>query len=191
VRSSFEELTNNGYVYIGMDHFAKPNDELAIAQQQGQLHRNFQGYTTKPESDLLGFGITSISMLNDVYVQNHKRLKDYYKALDEGKMPLAKGVSLDRDDIIRRAAIMELMCQFRLSKNSLAEKYHLAFDLDFDEYFAPEMPALHLLKADGLIRIVPDGIEVTPTGRLLIRNIASVFDTYLRKQKTSSFSKAI
>jgi oxygen-independent coproporphyrinogen-3 oxidase len=185
LQMTIEELTNNGYVYIGMDHFAKPNDELAIAQQQGQLHRNFQGYTTKPESDLLGFGITSISMLNDVYVQNHKRLKDYYKALDEGKMPLAKGVSLDRDDIIRRAAIMELMCQFRLSKNSLAEKYHLAFDLDFDEYFAPEMPALHLLKADGLIRIVPDGIEVTPTGRLLIRNIASVFDTYLRKQKTS------
>lgn len=191
LQMTIEELTNNGYVYIGMDHFAKPNDELAIAQQQGQLHRNFQGYTTKPESDLLGFGITSISMLNDVYVQNHKRLKDYYKALDEGKMPLAKGVSLDRDDIIRRAAIMELMCQFRLSKNALAEKYHLAFDLDFDEYFAPEMPALHLLESDGLVRIVPDGIEVTPTGRLLIRNIASVFDTYLRKQKTSSFSKAI
>ena len=188
---TIEDLTQNGYVFIGMDHFAKPNDELTIAQQQGQLHRNFQGYTTKPESDLLSFGITSISMLHDVYIQNHKRLKDYYQAIDEGILPIQKGVSLNHDDIIRRTVIMELMCQFRLCKNSLEEKYHIAFDQDFDEYFAKELSELKALEADGLVQILPNGIEVTPTGRLLIRNIASIFDAHSKKHKTEIFSKAI
>ncbi len=188
---TIEELTNNGYVYIGMDHFAKPDDELAVAQRQGELHRNFQGYTTKPESDLFGFGMTSITMLNDIYVQNQKRIKDYYRAIDQGKLPIEKGVSLSRDDILRRTVIMELMCQFRLSQEDLEEKYHLGFDLDFDRYFSPEISELKALEADGLIKVFSDGIEVTPTGRLLIRNIASVFDTYLHKHSDRTFSKSI
>ena len=153
---------------------------MAIAQREGQLHRNFQGYTTKPESDLFGFGMTSISMLHDVYVQNHKRIKDYYQAIDAGKLPLEKGVSLSRDDILRRTVIMELMCQFRLRQADLEAKYRLGFDLDFDSYFSHEIDRLKALEADRLIQVLADGIEVTPTGRLLIRNIASVFDSYLK-----------
>lgn len=191
LQMTIEELASNGYVYIGMDHFAKPDDELAIAQREGQLHRNFQGYTTKPESDLFGFGMTSITMLHDVYVQNQKRIKDYYRAIDEGHFPIEKGVSLSRDDILRRTVIMELMCQFRLSQYNLEEKYHLGFDLDFDSYFSLEIPQLKALEADGLIEVFPDGIEVTPTGRLLIRNIASVFDTYLTRHSDRTFSKSI
>lgn len=188
---TIEELSTNGYVFIGMDHFAKPNDELAIAQRNGQLHRNFQGYTTKAESDLFGFGMTSISMLHDVYVQNHKSLQSYYRAIDCGKLPIERGVKLDRDDIIRRTLIMELMCQFQLSPDEIEEKYHLNFDDNFAEYFSQEQLQLHLLEADGLIRLSRNHIEVTPTGRLLIRNIAAVFDRYLRARAMSDFSKAI
>jgi oxygen-independent coproporphyrinogen-3 oxidase len=195
LQNSIAQLTQNGYVFIGMDHFAKPNDELAIAQQAGQLHRNFQGYTTKPESDLLGFGMTSISMLQDVYTQNHKGLKDFYRAIDAGELPLEKGVRLNQDDLIRRTVIMELMCQFQLSVPDLEEKYHLGFDLDFNDYFAQELPKLAPLEADGLIKRWGDGIEVTAIGRLLIRNIASVFDAYLGDRMgdrtTKTFSKAI
>lgn len=191
LQMAIEELSQNGYQFIGMDHFAKPNDELAIAQREGQLHRNFQGYTTKPESDLIGFGITSISMLHDVYVQNHKRLKTFYQAIDQMILPIDRGVSLSQDDVIRRTVIMELMCQFQLSKDEFEEKYHLSFDQDFDEYFAKERWALKKLEADGLIRLSHNHIEVTPAGRLLIRNIASVFDTYLEQKTISNFSKAI
>ncbi|ABA23991.1 coproporphyrinogen III oxidase, anaerobic [Trichormus variabilis ATCC 29413] len=191
LQMTIEKLTSHGYVFIGMDHFAKPNDELAIAQQNGKLHRNFQGYTTKPESDLLGFGMSSISMLHDVYVQNHKRLKNYYQGIDSETLPIEKGVKLNQDDIIRRTIIMELMCQFQLSPENIQEKYDLSFDSDFSEYFFPEKLPLQLLAADGLIRLFPDHIEVTPAGRLLIRNIAAVFDAYLQKSSTSGFSKAI
>lgn len=191
LQMTIAELTQNGYVFIGMDHFAKPNDELAIAQQAGELHRNFQGYTTKPESDLLGFGITSISMLQDVYIQNHKRLKDFYQALDAQELPISQGFHLTRDDQIRRTIIMELMCQFQLSMQDLENKYHLGFDLDFNDYFEPELPALDALEADGLLKRWSDGIEVTPIGRLLIRNIAAVFDTYLRRETKPAFSRSI
>lgn len=191
LQMAIEELTRHGYQYIGMDHFAKPNDELSIAQREGQLHRNFQGYTTKPESDLIGFGVTSISMLNDVYVQNQKRLKDFYRAIDAEKIPIERGVTLSQDDIIRRTVIMELMCQFQLSPEDVEEKYHLGFDLDFETYFAQEKGHLRQLEADGLIRLSPNHIEVTPAGRILIRNIASAFDAYLRKNITSSFSRAV
>ncbi|MEB3337295.1 MAG: oxygen-independent coproporphyrinogen III oxidase, partial [Leptolyngbyaceae bacterium] len=191
LQMSIEELTQNGYQFIGMDHFAKPNDELAIAQREGQLHRNFQGYTTKPESDLIGFGMTSISMLQDVYVQNHKRLKDFYQAIDTGTLPIERGVSLSQDDIVRRTVIMELMCQFELSKNDLEEKYHLSFDQGFDEYFFQARPELRKLEADGLIHLSPNHIQVTPAGRLLIRNIAAAFDAYLHQKPPSTFSKAI
>jgi oxygen-independent coproporphyrinogen-3 oxidase len=188
---SIDELTTHGYQFIGMDHFAKPNDELAVAQRQGQLHRNFQGYTTQPESDLLAFGMTSISMTHDVYVQNHKQLKDFYRAIDADELPIERGVSLHREDVLRRAIIMELMCQFELSKSAIEAKYHLSFDQDFDEYFAPERSALETLAKDGLVRLTPNHIEVTPVGRLLIRNIASVFDTYLQHGPVRQFSQSV
>ncbi|MBD2342912.1 oxygen-independent coproporphyrinogen III oxidase [Anabaena subtropica] len=191
LRMTIEELTSNGYVFIGMDHFAKPNDELAIAQQNGKLHRNFQGYTTKPESDLLGFGMSSISMLHNVYVQNHKRLQNYYQRIDSDELPIEKGIKLRQSDIIRRTIIMELMCQFQLSPDNIQEKYNLSFDDDFSEYFLKERRQLQLLEADGLIRLSPNHIEVTPVGRLLIRNIAAVFDAYLQERSGTGFSKAI
>jgi len=191
LQQTIAQLTQAGYVFIGMDHFAKPNDELAIAQQAGDLHRNFQGYTTKPESDLLGFGMTSISMLQDVYVQNHKRLKDFYRAIDADELPIERGVKLNQDDLIRRTVIMELMCQFQLSVQDLEDKYHLGFDLEFNDYFAEALPKLDALEADGLLKRWGDGIEVNPIGRLLIRNIASVFDAYLGDRKVGTFSKSI
>ena len=191
LQMAIEELGASTYQFIGMDHFAKPNDELAIAQREGQLHRNFQGYTTKPESDLIGFGITSISMLNDVYVQNHKRLKEFYQAIDNHTLPIERGVSLSQDDIVRRTIIMELMCQFQLSKDELEAKYHLSFDRDFDDHFGMEQLELKKLEADGLVRIFPNRLEVTPPGRLLIRNIAAAFDTYLHQKTMSKFSKSI
>jgi oxygen-independent coproporphyrinogen-3 oxidase len=188
---TIDELTTHGYQFIGMDHFAKPQDELAIAQRQGELHRNFQGYTTQPESDLLAFGMTSISMTHDVYVQNHKSLKDFYQAIERDRLPIAKGVNLNRDDVIRRTIIMELMCQFQLDKAALEAKYHLSFDTDFDEYFASEQTELQALAADGLVRLSPNHIEVTPAGRLLIRNIAAVFDTFLHRKQARQFSQSV
>ncbi|NER84600.1 MAG: oxygen-independent coproporphyrinogen III oxidase [Leptolyngbya sp. SIO1D8] len=188
---SIDELTHQGYRFIGMDHFAKPDDELTVAQQAGQLHRNFQGYTTKPESDLLAFGMTSISMLHDVYVQNHKQLKDFYRAIDAQQLPIERGVTLNAEDVLRRAIIMELMCQFELSKEAITDKYHLSFDQDFDEYFAQERQELEVLAADGLVRLTPNHIEVTPVGRLLIRNVAAVFDTYLHRKQSRQFSQSV
>jgi oxygen-independent coproporphyrinogen-3 oxidase len=189
---AIDELTTaGGYQFIGMDHFAKPEDELSVAQARGELHRNFQGYTTLPESDLLAFGMTSISMVQDVYVQNHKQLKDYYRADDAGELPIAKGVMLNRDDELRRAVIMELMCQFELSKPAIEAKYHLSFDQDFDEYFATEHEELAQLAADGLVELTPNYVRVTPAGRLLIRNVAAVFDTYLHQHQGKKFSQSV
>jgi oxygen-independent coproporphyrinogen III oxidase len=188
---TIDRLTAAGYQFIGMDHFAKAGDELAIAQAQGQLHRNFQGYTTQPESDLLGFGMTSITMLHDVYAQNHKGLRDFYWAVDADTLPIERGVVLSQDDILRRTVIMELMCQFELSKAAIEEKYHLSFDQDFDDYFAREREDLKVLAADGLVRLTPNHIEVLPAGRLLIRNVAAVFDPYLRDRTIRQFSQSV
>ncbi len=187
LQMAIADLTRNGYYYIGMDHFAKPDDELSFAQRNGDLKRNFQGYTTQPEAELLGFGLSSISMLHDAYFQNHRRLQDYYKAVDQQQPPIEKGINLHRDDIIRREIIMQLMCHFSLSKADVSAKYHL----DFDTYFAPELADLKALEADGLLNIFADDIDVTPTGRLLIRNIAAVFDSYLRDRIIANFSRAI
>jgi oxygen-independent coproporphyrinogen III oxidase len=187
LQMAIAQLTRNGYYYIGMDHFAKPDDELSVAQHNGQLKRNFQGYTTQPDAELLGFGLTSISMLHDAYFQNHKRLKDYYQAIDYRQPPVEKGINLHRDDVIRREIIMQLMCHFSLSKHTIETKYHL----DFDDYFAVELADLRALAADGLVRIIANRIEVTPSGRLLIRNIAAVFDSYLRDRIIANFSRAI
>ncbi len=187
LKMTIEKLTDAGYVFIGMDHFAKPDDELAVAQRERTLHRNFQGYTTKAGAELFGFGATSISMLYDIYAQNYKKIRDYYNAVDAGIIPIARGVLLNEDDIIRRDVIMKLMCHFRLVKDEI-EKAH---NIDFDEYFKTELEELKQLEQDGLINIYPDRIDVTPAGRLLIRNIAVVFDIYTKAKKEQKFSKAI
>jgi oxygen-independent coproporphyrinogen-3 oxidase len=187
LQMTIEKLTKTGYVFIGMDHFAKPNDELAIAQRERTLHRNFQGYTTKAEAELFGFGATSISMLYDAYVQNYKVLRDYYEPVENGQLPIERGVYLTQDDIIRREVIMKLMCHFRLIKSEIEEK----FNIKFDEYFKQELESLKEMEEDGLLTLYPDRIDVLPIGRLLIRNIASTFDVYLRNKKERRFSKAI
>lgn len=184
---SIQELTDNGYVFIGMDHFAKPNDELAIAQRNSSLKRNFQGYTTQPEAELYGFGLTSISMLEDTYAQNHKRLKEYYQAIDQGILPVSKGFKLSKDDIIRRDVIMQIMSSFYLDKSQIEAKYHL----DFDTYFAPELIAMRPLIADGLVQSNDDSIVVTNLGRLLVRNIAFLFDSHTLAQQEQRLSRAI
>ena len=187
LQMAIAELTRSGYFYIGMDHFAKPDDELAIAQQENTLKRNFQGYTTQPNAELLGFGLTAISMLHDAYVQNHKSLRDYYAAIDQEQPPVEKGVGLHRDDIIRREVIMQLMCHFRLSKRHIERQFHL----DFDGYFAEELGDLQILAVDHLVQVTEHDIEILPAGRLLIRNIAAVFDGYLRDRIMANFSRAI
>ena len=184
---SIQELTEQGYVFIGMDHFAKPNDELAIAQQNSALKRNFQGYTTKPEAELYGFGLTSISMLEDTYAQNYKRLKEYYQAIDQGILPVSKGFKLSRDDVLRRDVIMQIMSNFYLDKSQIESKYHL----DFDTYFAEELMRMSPLIADGLVQSNYDSIVVTNLGRLLVRNIAFLFDTHTAAQQQQRLSRAI
>lgn len=186
-RMAIDELTNSGYQFIGMDHFAKPHDELAIAQQHRSLKRNFQGYTTKPEAELFGFGATSISMLHDAYGQNHKRLKDYYQAIDTGILPITKGIKLNHDDILRRDVIMNLMSSFLLDKVELETKYNI----DFDNYFWPEIQGMKHLEEDGLLKLYPDRIEVTEIGRLLVRNIAVLFDNRTQMLAENKHSKAI
>lgn len=185
--TTIAQITQNGYQYIGMDHFAKATDELAIAQRNETLHRNFQGYTTQPHTDLIAFGMTGISMLYDTYAQNYHSLQDYYKAIDAGKLPIERGVDLNREDILRRNIINQLMCHFSLTKAQFAVRY----GLDFDSYFGEELGRLHVLEADGLIQIGSDRLNVTPAGRLLIRNIAAVFDEYLKHKAQPRYSKAI
>lgn len=187
LQMTIDKLTKAGYVFIGMDHFAKPQDELAVAQRERTLHRNFQGYTTKAQAELFGFGATSISMLHDGYVQNYKVLRDYYQAIQDGNLPIERGVYLNQDDIIRRQVIMNLMCHFRLVKGEIEQ----IFSIDFDDYFSYELQQLKEMEEDGLLVLYPDRIDITPTGRLLIRNIASTFDVYLRSKKERRFSKAI
>jgi len=181
-------LTRAGYLYIGMDHFARPDDALATAQSQGRLQRDFQGYSTQPESDTLGLGISAIGRVGPTYYQNEKELDHYYAALDAGRLPVARGVELSADDLVRRAVIQALMCHFRVSIESI----ELAHLLDFRQYFAAELADLRRLAAEGLVEIDGDWIIVTPKGRLLVRVIAMVFDRFLRSRVArASYSKVI
>jgi oxygen-independent coproporphyrinogen-3 oxidase len=181
-------LTAAGYNYIGMDHFAKPADDLAIAQQQGRLQRNFQGYSTHAESDMLGFGISAIGRIGPCYSQNRKDLDGYYAALDDGQLPVAGGIALTRDDMVRRAVIQALACQFSLTFDTIER----AYALDFARYFAPELQALQRLEQDGLVQVRPAGISVTPKGRLLVRIVCMVFDRHLREgHPQAGFSKVM
>lgn len=185
---AIEHLTSAGYEYIGMDHFAKPDDELALAQQQGTLHRNFQGYTTHADCDLIGMGVSSISSVADCYSQNAKTLDEYYVAIEQGHLPVIRGITLDDDDVIRREVIQQLACHFRLDFSQIER----AFDVDFTEYFARELELLQPMAHDELLHFVPHGIDVTPRGRFLIRNICMVFDVSLRKQGVQQrFSRVI
>lgn len=169
-------LNEAGYVYIGMDHFAKPNDELAIAQRQGLLHRNFQGYSTHAESDLIACGVSAIGSVGMCYSQNAKTLEEYYDRLDQGELPVVRGYQLSMDDVLRRFIIQMLMCNFELSIRSLEE----AYPIKFDAYFVPELEQLKELQELGLLTMDGEWIEVTLKGRLLIRNICMVFDRHLQ-----------
>ncbi len=189
LKLSIEKLTHSGYVYIGMDHFAKPDDELTVAMNKGTLYRNFQGYSTHAGLNLFALGITSISMLSDVYIQNVKKLEPYYRLLDEGKLPVFRGVVLTEDDVLRREVITELMCNFRLIKENIEQKYAI----DFDSYFADALNNLKEMEADGLIILEADRLRVTTPGRLLIRNIAMQFDAYLneKSEQKPQFSRTV
>ncbi|MGZ8287760.1 MAG: oxygen-independent coproporphyrinogen III oxidase [Telluria sp.] len=169
-----ERLCAAGYVYIGMDHFARPDDELAVAQRSGQLHRNFQGYSTHADTDMVSCGVSAISAVGNSYCQNEKSLERYYAGLDQGRLPVARGIELTRDDVIRRDVIGRLMCDFRLGVRSV-ERAH---GIGFDAYFAGELARLREFEADGLLEISASELTVTPKGRLLVRNLCMVFDKY-------------
>ncbi len=172
-------LTSAGYQYIGMDHFAKQSDALAVAQRQGRLHRNFQGYSTYGNYDLLALGVSAIGNIGPTYSQNFRVLQEYYDSLDRNTLPIMRGLELSADDLLRRAVIGALMCHFTLSKESFTASYLI----DFDEYFKSELNELRELEQLGLMELGDTEITVTPKGRLLVRNICMVFDRYLRQDR--------
>lgn len=185
---TISQLTGAGYVFIGMDHFAKPDNELAVAQKEKRLHRNFQGYSTQAECDLLAFGISSIGKVGDVYAQNVRTLDEYYAALDEEQVPTLRGLRLNADDLLRRELIGELMCQFELDMDVLSKKY----DIHFQQYFAPELQELADLQQAGLVQVENNKITVQTKGRLLVRRVAMAFDRYLRDSQTQArYSKVV
>jgi oxygen-independent coproporphyrinogen-3 oxidase len=183
-----EKFTTAGYVYVGMDHFAKPDDELFVAQKEKTLYRNFQGYTTHAGCDLYGLGATSISQVGNCYVQNKHELPDYYQMIEEGRIPTWRGYELNSEDILRRHIITRIMCDFELTFADVEKE----FDVDFKKNFALELSELEPMTKDNLLTISDEGLVVSDLGRILIRNIAMVFDTYLRKpEKEMRFSKTI
>ncbi|WP_153110161.1 oxygen-independent coproporphyrinogen III oxidase [Propionivibrio limicola] len=185
---TIDKLTSAGYVFIGMDHFAKPDDELAIAQRQGRLHRNFQGYSTHSDCDMLSFGITSIGKVGPTYSQNVKTLDEYYERLDNDILPVFRGIELTADDVLRRSIIQSLMCHFVLSFDAV-EKAH---GIDFRSYFAAELADLAEMAEAGLISIGERRITVLPPGRMLVRVVAMVFDARLRAGRAlNRYSKVI
>lgn len=188
LHQTIETLTGAGYQYIGMDHFAKPDDELAKLQREGKLHRNFQGYTTQEECDLLGLGVSSISQIGDCYAQNQKDIRPYYEAIDKDGHALWKGCSLNRDDEIRRVVIKQLICHFDLDMAKMDEK----LGIKFEEYFAEDLKLLQTFIDDKLVEVADRKITISPTGRLLIRNICMCFDLYYRqKARQQQFSRVI
>ncbi|MDH2997503.1 oxygen-independent coproporphyrinogen III oxidase [Pasteurellaceae bacterium LFhippo2] len=188
LQKTIETLGNAGYKFIGMDHFAKPDDELAIAQAKGELHRNFQGYTTQEDADLLGMGVSAISLLGDSYAQNHKELKQYYAEVEMRGIALHKGLSMTKDDCLRRDVIKALICNFKLDYQTVEKEYQI----DFSTYFAEDLQLLAPLIQDGLVEVNETGLVVSPRGRLLIRNICMCFDIYSRQQaKRQQFSRII
>lgn len=188
LQKTIETLSQSGYKFIGMDHFAKPDDELAIAQENGVLHRNFQGYTTQEECDLVGLGVSAISLLGDTYAQNQKELKVYYTDIETRGIALHKGLVMTNEDCLRRDVIKALICNFKLNFAEIEQQYHI----DFKTHFAEDLELLTPLVADGLLCISDKDIQVSAKGRLLIRNICMCFDTYSRQQaRRQQFSRII
>jgi oxygen-independent coproporphyrinogen III oxidase len=171
-----------------MDHFAKPTDELAVAQRQGRLTRDFQGYSVGGDCDIVGFGVSAIGKVGPTYVQNQKVLDKYYEVLDQGELPVLRGIQLTADDLVRRAVIQALACQYQVAKESIS----IAYLVDFDEYFATEMKDLGKLVEDGLVELDHEWIRVTEKGRLLVRAVCMVFDRYLRVvEKRAQYSRVM
>lgn len=188
LQATISHLTEAGYVYIGMDHFARPDDELALAQQAGTLYRNFQGYSTHADCDLIGLGVTSIGKVDNTYGQNRRGLEEYYADIDAGRLAVFRGIELDRDDLIRRDVITRLICHFELSIPAVESTW----GIDFSAYFADALARLAPMVDDGLLALDQQAIRVLPRGRLLIRNICMAFDAYLAaKTGPIGFSKVI
>ena len=186
--AAMSTLMDAGYVYVGMDHFALPEDSLAIAKRQGRLHRNFQGYSTQPDSDILGLGVSSIGRIGATYSQNAKTMEEYCDLIDQGRLPVVRGLALTRDDLVRRAVIMALMCQGQVQFESI----ELGFLLDFRSTFAAELEALQPLIDGGLVTVDDVGINVTPMGWFFVRAVAMVFDRYLQADRNRArFSRII
>jgi oxygen-independent coproporphyrinogen III oxidase len=188
LKNTIEQLTSAGYTFIGMDHFAKPEDELSVALREKKLYRNFQGYSTHAGADLYAMGITSISQLGQIYAQNYKTEKEYYRSLDEEKFPISRGYKLNQDDIIRRDVITRIMCDFELNFKSVEEK----FNINFREYFSWGLNNLKEMENDGLLTINDEKLSINEMGRLLVRNIAMNFDGYIeRKEDTARYSRTV
>ena len=182
LQNSVQQLAEAGYVFIGMDHFAKPDDELTRALQQGRLQRNFQGYSTHADCDMIGLGVSSIGKIGPCYTQNEKELDAYYAALDAGHLPVLRGMTLTQDDILRRSVIQALMCRFSLSVEAIEQ----TFAINFADYFAEELPQIRAFQQEGLLTFDGDFLMVAPKGRFLIRNTAMVFDRHLRERTTTA-----
>lgn len=181
-------LIEAGYIYIGMDHFALPTDDLAVAKRQGRLHRNFQGYSTQPDCDLIGLGVSSIGKVGATYSQNVKTLDEYYDVLDQGHFPVERGLGLSNDDMIRRAVIMSIMCQGEVQYEAI----ELAYMIDFDQYFSEELAGLEALQKTGMVQLEKRRIEVTEMGWYFVRAVAMLFDRHLQADRNRErFSKII
>jgi len=185
---AIRQMEAAGYVHLGMDHFALPGDALAVAQRQGRMHRNFQGYSAIADADLVGLGVSAIGAIGPTYSQNHRALEDYYRELDGGRLPVMRGVLLSPDDLLRRSVIQALMCNFALSKQAL----EVAYLIDFDSYFSVELAELREFEDLGLVTLKDDWLGVTAKGRFLIRSICMVFDRYLRQgQDSPRYSRVV
>lgn len=183
--SAFQDA---GYVHVGMDHFALPDDALAVAKRQGRLHRNFQGYSIQPDCDLIGLGVSAIGKVGAAYSQNAKTLEEYYDCLDQARFPVVRGLALSRDDLVRRSVIMALLCQGQLEFESI----ELGFLLDFKSYFAAELERLCAMQAQGVVEVSDTGLQVTAKGWYVVRSVAMVFDRYLQADRTRArFSRII
>ena len=188
LENSIAQIQDAGYAFIGMDHFALPDDDLAIAQRRGRLHRNFQGYSTHADCDLMAFGVSSIGKIGATYSQNVKAIEDYEARVEAGSLPVERGIALSKDDLLRRSVIQSLMCQFDLS----FQPVEITYLVDFKNYFSVELQELASFADDGLLTLDEDGIHIEPRGRLLIRSIAMVFDRRLREARTQAkFSRLI
>ena len=185
---ALESFREAGYIYVGMDHFALPDDALAVAKRQGRLHRNFQGYSTQPDCDLVALGVSAIGRVGPTFSQNAKTLEEYYDLLDQGRLPVVRGLALSHDDVVRRAVIMGLMCQGEVDFQAI----ELSYLIDFKQYFKNELDSLGDMERDGLIKVSPAGMQVTPAGWYLVRAIAMQFDRYVQADsKRAKFSRII